>query len=253
MKSFNYLILILIVSVNFACTSENTPTQETSELRINFKPSVGDENLIYSEPYSKNGGEIFSVETFKFIISNIVFITSNGDEFVYPQEDSYFLLDQRADTYQHIFLSNIEANDYTAMRFGLGVDQSKYPLNGVDNFIPGTQDEGMIWSWSAGFIFLKLEGEYSSTTNTIVRPYRYHIGSHGENLDNYREVYLEFPQPLTIGELVNSEINMNFDVLKIFSSEYDMLLEEKDDIQIDPENAPKIIDNFSKAFEIQMN
>ena len=260
MKAINKFLIVLLLIISIACTSDETADESSADDEpisgntiVNFNASVGDEDLaLNSNTYNKNGSENFSVEEFKYIISNIVLVDVEGNEFVYPQEDSYFLINQEIIESQSITLQNIDANNYTSIRFGIGVDQSQYPLNGVDNFVPTAEDNDMLWSWSAGYIFMKIEGMYSSEQSTDAS-FIYHIGSHGENLDNYREVSLDFLQPIAVNESETPEVNINLDVLKIFSGPYDMLLEEKDDIQIDPENAPKIIENFSQAFEIGLN
>lgn len=249
MKSIKYIVLVLTFSLILSCSTDD----EVGTLNITFDNVVGNDDLVVQQNiYNKNGGEEFSVDELKYIISNIVLIDNNGNEFVYPQENSYFLINEEVSQSQTISLQNINANNYTSIRFGVGVDQSNYPLNGVENFVPTAQDNDMLWSWSAGYIFMKIEGIYNSAQTTAGN-FRYHIGSHGENLDNYREVNLDFLQPLAVNETGTSQINIDFDILKIFSGDFEMLLEEKDDIQIDPENAPKLVDNYIQAFEIGLN
>ena len=238
--------------ITISCNSEENDVNP-GIVNINFNNKVGNEILnLQQGNYNKNGNETFSVDELKYIISNIVLIDAKGNEFVYPQENSYFLINEEVSTTKRIALQDINANEYTSIRFGIGVDQSRFPLNGVENFVPTAEENNMIWSWSAGYIFMRLEGLYSSTqvTNT---PFKYHIGSHGQNLDNYREVSLNFMQPLAVSSSENAEIDINFDVLKLFSGEHNMLLQNKDDVQIDPENAPKIRDNYTNAFEIGLN
>jgi hypothetical protein len=244
-----------------ACNSDETVNTNDNNIDepvfgdfiVNFNNIVGSQNLVLQqETYDKIGGETISVSELKYIISNIVLIDVNGNEFVYPEEDSYFLINEAVDSSQRLTLQEVNANNYTAIKFGVGVDQSQYPLNGVQNFVPTAEENSMLWSWSAGYIFMRIEGLYTSSQNTN-SPYRLHIGSHGQNLDNYKEVRLDFLQPLALSETNTPEVNINFDVLKIFSGEHTMLLEEKDDIQIDPENAPKITENYTQAFEIGMN
>ncbi|RRO25181.1 hypothetical protein EIG84_01110 [Flavobacteriaceae bacterium 14752] len=245
------LILILCLVLN-ACSSDNT-SQEFGDLEINFTNLVGGNNLeLNTETYAKNGDETYSVSELKYIISNIVLTDNNGNQFVYPQAESYFLINEAIPQSQSIKLENINANTYTSITFGFGVDQSKYPLNGVDNFVPTAEEQGMLWSWSAGYKFLKFEGIYTSG-NVTDKPFLYHIGSHGQNLDNYREITLNFLQPLALSSSETPEVNINFDVQKIFNADFALLLSDKDDIQIDPENAPKIVDNITKAFEIVLN
>ena len=246
--------------VSLACTSDetlNTNDNETDEpdvgnFVVNFDNVIAEQGLSLQQMYDKVGGETISINELKYIISNIVLIDENGNEFVYPQEDSYFLINEAVSSSQRLTLQDVNANNYTGIRFGIGVDQSHYPLNGVQNFVPTAEENNMLWSWSAGYIFMRIEGLYSSSQSTD-SPFRLHIGSHGQNLDNYKEVSLDFLQPLAVSETENPEININFDVLKLFSGQHEILLEDKDDIQIDPENAPKITENYLGAFEIALN
>ena len=82
-----------------------------------------------TQTYSKNGGETFKVDELKYIISNIVLTDTDGNQFVYPQADSYFLINEEALS-KNIRLDSIDANTYTSITFGFGVDQSNYPLMG---------------------------------------------------------------------------------------------------------------------------
>jgi hypothetical protein len=259
MQKILKLIFIILISWSIACSSdEGVNTDNNGELVVgnfvvNFNNIVGEQDLVLQqETYNKSGDESISVSELKYIISNIVLIDANGNEFVYPQEDSYFLINEEVNSSQRLTLQNVNANNYTSIRFGIGVDQSKYPLNGIQNFVPTAEENNMLWSWSAGYIFMRIEGLYSSLQSTDV-PFRLHIGSHGQNLDNYKEVSLNFLQPLALSDTETPEININFDVLKLFTGQHEMLLEDKDDIQIDPENAPKITENYVSAFEIGMN
>ena len=250
-------VVILISFFISACSSDNTTEAdaqiEVGDLQINFTNTVGEEDLnLNTQTYSKNGGETFKVDELKYIISNIVLTDTDGNQFVYPQADSYFLINEEVAPSKNIRLDSIDANTYTSITFGFGVDQSNYPLNGIDNFVPTAEDSGMLWAWSAGYKFLKFEGTYSSDDVTD-KPFLYHIGSHGQNLDNYREISLNFLQPLALSSTETPEIDINFDVQKIFNADFALLLSDKDDIQIDPENAPKIVDNVTNAFEIILN
>lgn len=249
MQNLIKLLFIFLVCISLSCSSDD----EVGQISINFNNVVGNENLVLNEAnYQKSAGETIEVSELKYIISNIVLIDINGNEFVYPQADSYFLINHEIPDSHRIILQNVNANNYKSIRFGIGIDQSNYPLNGVDNFVPTAEENFMLWSWSAGYIFMKIEGLYTSGQTTDM-PFRYHIGSHGQNLDNYTEVSLDFLQPIAISQAQDPEVNVDFDVLKIFSGQYEMRLDDKDDIQIDPDNAPKIRENYAQAFTIGLN
>jgi hypothetical protein len=241
--------LVFFMAFIIGCNDDN----EVGSVQLEFDNRVGDDILnLNTSTYTKNGDETFNINELKYIISNIVFIDENGNEFAYPQAESYFLINEEFAESKSIILQNIEAKRYASIRFGFGVDQSRYPLNGVNNFVPTAEENGMLWAWAAGYIFLKMEGTYSSTSasNDI---FRYHVGSHGTALDNYKEITLDLPQDMVVSEGQTPTVNIELDVLKIFDSQYSLLLSDKDDIQIDPDNAPKIADNVTKSFQIKIN
>ncbi|PZD78447.1 MbnP family protein [Mesonia sp. K7] len=259
MKKF-FLPLFLVSTLLMSCFEDNddltinTPTQGETELQLQFHNQIGNQEVeIDDEPiYINEQEETYSINFLKYIISNIVLIDENGMEYAYPEAESYFLINQEEESSKNINLDGIPTKKYSAIRFGIGVDQSNYPLEGVDNFVPTAQENEMLWSWSAGYIFLKMEGFYNSTqANNEV--YRYHIGSHGEALDNYREVTLAFAELLDLTHedtTIPMALSITSDISLIFDGENNMSLDAKSDIQMDPENAPKVIENFSKSFSV---
>lgn len=234
-----------------SCSSEkdgDVPPQLTrGAVDLVFDNKVGDADLVLdSVIYTNSSGEDYSVSKLKYLISNIVLVDVKGNEFVYPKMESYFIIDAATPPTTRIQLSDIQGGEYTAIRFGVGVSQSEYPLEGA-NFIPEAEPD-MIWDWTAGFIFLKMEGEYS--TGGPPAFFAYHMGSHGTHLDNYREVELQFPQTLKINDQLQAKLSLKTDVAKIFDSENKLSLEEKDNVQVDPVYAPQIADNFQTAFSV---
>ncbi|MDR9400822.1 MAG: hypothetical protein RI558_05320 [Psychroflexus sp.] len=251
-----FMLFVLLICLLISCADDvddNTIVDNTiySELSLNFDHHVGDDDLVLSEAtYQKNGGETFQVDTLKYIISNIVLHRPNGDTFKYPVKDSYFLINEEAPSSLNINLTEIPEGEYDKISFGFGVDQSNYPLNGVDNFVPTAEENGMLWAWAAGYKFLKFEGTYSTDSSSESQNFLYHVGSHGTNLDNYKEIVLNLNQVIQLEEEVITEININMDVLKIFNAVHALNLSDKDDIQVDPENAPKVSENMRASFSI---
>lgn len=255
MKNKLIFALFPLAFVLFSCSSEEDgdvpPELTLGTLELVFDNKVGDSDLVLNtETYTNSSGENYSVSSLRYIVSNIVLIGENGGEFVYPEDKSFFIVNAEDPASTKIQLDSIRGGDYAAIRFGIGVDQSMYPLNGKDNFIPKADELGMIWSWAAGYIFLMFEGEYTSDDTTEFKTFKYHMGSHGSNQDNYREVELQLPKNLSINDEAQAGLTLKTDVAKIFDSENTLSLDVKDNIQVDPENAPKIADNFSKTFSV---
>lgn len=236
-----------------ACNNNDEPgsiVQDPGSLNLTFENVViGTSISMNPTSYTNSSNETYTISELKYIISNITLIKSDNTEYIYPVEDSYFLINE--DGSKIASLSDIPADTYKGIKFGFGVDPTKYPIeSGTLNFIPLAEEAGMLWSWSAGYKFLKFEGNYSSATDpTNETPFRYHVGSHGANLDNYKEITLTLNEFQISSENTASK-TIQFDIAKIFDAIHTLSLEEKDDIQVDPVNAPKIAENISTAFSI---
>ncbi|WP_298546983.1 MbnP family protein [uncultured Aquimarina sp.] len=252
MNKFTLIILAIITIIS--CKDDdpniveidNTPKFGTLNINFNNKV-VGDLVTLNTGSYTNLSNETYTISELKYIISNIVLVKENGDEFTYPVANSYFLINEEVPSSKQVTLSNIDASIYTKIKFGVGVDQSNYPLNGVANFIPTAEESGMLWSWSAGYKFLKFEGSFTPQGGTT-GDFLLHIGSHGEVLDNYKEVTLDLSSTLIIGDQTTSELSINADVSKIFDSTNTYSLEQKSDVQVDPVNAPILAENISTMF-----
>jgi len=229
---------------------ESTTTPDPGNLTLSFENTVNGAALsMPAANYTNASNETYTVSELKYIISNIRLTTSDNTTFIYPVEDSYFLINE--DGSKTINLSNIPADTYTGITFGFGVDPTKYPIeSGTLNFIPLAEEAGMLWTWSAGYKFLKFEGTYATATAPDDNlPFLYHVGSHGATLDNYKEVTLSITD-FQIASANTTSKTIQFDVAKIFDSVHTLSLEAKDDIQVDPVNAPKIAENTSTSFSI---
>ncbi len=243
---------LLFVVLGFVACSEDSDDkaspQEFTEVTLQFQNQIEGENVVLNSETYMNSEETYEIETLRYIISNIVLIAENGEEFVYPQAESYFVVNEENEASKSITLEGIPMQNYEAIRFGLGVDQSNYPLNGVNNFVPTAEENNMLWSWSAGYIFLRFEGNYTSATEND-HLFAYHIGSHGQALDNYKEVTLDFQNTLALDS--SNSIEITLDVSKIFEAEFSLSLEEIDDIQVDPQYSQQVMANFSQSFSTQ--
>jgi len=245
MKKF--LLVLAIASGLLSCNDDADPASPGT-VNFVFSNKVGTTPLaLESGAYTNGAGESYTVNELKYIISNIVFIAPDGDEFSYPQESSYFVINAKDESSLTASLPEVEGRKYSKIRFGFGVDQSNYPLNGVNNFIPTAEETDMLWSWSAGYKFIKFEGTFSTD---VVKdaPFLIHVGSHGATLDNYKEITLNLTQDITVDDNTNN-VNITFNVGNIFDAGLvPFSLEEKSDIQVDPVYAPIIATNVSTAF-----
>ncbi len=248
MKNIIYILIATLVMVSSCKNDDEGATKTFGNVVLDFKNTINSNGIeLITDSYTNGSNEVYNISELKYIISNIVLINANGDEFTYPVDRSYFLINEGVLESKKVNLADINAGQYTKIRFGFGVDQSKYPLNGMANFIPTAEEGGMLWSWSAGYKFIKFEGTYTVNGGANT-DFSIHVGSHGTTLDNYKEITLELPSTLTIEESKSPEVAINVDVAKIFDGTNTHSLEEKNSIQVDAEFAPKIAENISTMF-----
>jgi hypothetical protein len=243
-------LLTLTISLLWSCKSDDAEALP-GEVNLIFKNQVAGSDLILeSQNYVNASSEVYRVSELKYIISNIVLIGANGQEYTVPQNESYFVINQADNASKNVALANVDGRKYTKIRFGFGVDQSNYPLNGINNFIPTAEETDMLWAWSAGYKFIKFEGDYDAGT-TKNAPFLIHVGSHGTTLDNYKTIELDLSEDITVNDnTVN--VNLIFDVARIFDAGLQSFsLQEKDDIQVDPVYAPIIASNVATAFSVE--
>ncbi|MEW7289814.1 MbnP family protein [Aquimarina sp. 2304DJ70-9] len=254
MKKIIYIFLAIVISV-ISCKDDDdnaiTPPETFGTVALDFKNTINNTGIeLGTDSYTNQSNEEYTISELKYIISNIVLIKANGEEFIYPVDRSYFVINQEVVASQKISLSDINAGEYTKIRFGFGVEASKYPFeSGMADFIPTAEDNGMLWSWSAGYKFLKFEGTFTFGPK-IDEPFIIHVGSHGATLDNYQEITVELPEALTIAESSSPEVAINVDVAKIFDSTNTHSLDKASNVQVDPINAPIIAKNISTMFSV---
>lgn len=245
--------ILAIAVILGSCNEDSEPTaQEFGSLNLEFDNIQGDVDFQLNDTnYTNESDETYNVSELKYIISNIELTKSDNTVVTIPVNQSYFVINENGS--KTAFLDSIPTGTYTNISFGFGVDPTKYPIaSGSMNFIPTAEEAGMLWTWSAGYKFLKFEGTYAAPQDTgdpqPFTPFTFHVGSHGANLDNYKEINLAFAKTITTNSTASQTIN--FDVSKIFDSVHTMSLVNKDDIQVDPENAPLVAENVQTAFSI---
>ncbi|WP_272972709.1 MbnP family protein [Croceibacter atlanticus] len=252
------LSILAIIALFFASCNTDEDANRNSELgnptfgnvTFTFANEVDGEPLqLGSTTYVNSNNETYSVSDLKYIISNIVLINDNGLDYVVPEEDSYFIIDQQLSSSLTITLQDVPSRDYSGISFGFGVDQFKYPLNGVMNFVPRADEAGMLWSWSAGYRFLKFEGDYTTEENAEPTPFIVHVGSHGSTLDNYQEIIMPLSN-FTVRDSETSAFGIKADISNIFDGNNNYYFQTNNEVTIDPVNAPIISDNMKTVFTI---
>ncbi|QYJ68469.1 MbnP family protein [Flavobacterium litorale] len=212
-----YAALSAIALFTVSCSSDDDSNQEViegtvGEVELFFDNGVAGDALVLGSTYANSNEENLTINRLNYIVSNFILIDADGKEVVYPKEESYFIINQE-DGLNTIHLKNVPAGDYTAIKFGIGVDQQRY-LQGEtaqQSFWDLAAANNLTWTWSTGYRFITFEGEFTAQGVITPTPFRVHQGSNTAT-DNYREVTLSLPSTARVRENQVPSIHLVADV-----------------------------------------
>lgn len=257
MKLNTSILTLLLASLFFSCSkdddSSSTENKQPGIAKIEFDNAVnGDDLILESTYYSKSNDEKYSIDEVKYIVSNIVLIDNLGTEFVYPKDESYFIINEKNTPSMELDLTQIPAGTYTQIKFGFGVDQEKYlqGASGQGDLLVEAEQEEMMWAWQAGYRFLKLEGNFKVGNDNTETFYKYHVGSHGSTLDNYKEITLNLPIPAQVEKGKSPTIHIVANLSKVFDGVHTMTINDNPQIMVNPDLSPKVAENVSNMFMV---
>jgi hypothetical protein len=197
------------------CKKEKGP--ETGAMSIEMEHVVGSAALKLNpsttafDYVNSASSEAFNVTTFRYYVSNVKLQRADGTE--YAQPDSYYLVDESLPATKKLTLKDVPAGDYTGLSFMVGVD-APHNTAGAQQGVLAPSD--MFWSWSSGYIFLKMEG-YSlaaPANHALV----FHIGGFADPNNAIRTIKPALPAGVKL--LVRAdhapEVHMKVDVMKMF-------------------------------------
>lgn len=258
MKNLKYLILLFIASSVMISSCKKDPDEEetptpaptltTGSISLHFENMVGDSALVFNtESYVTANNDTFTVSMFKYYISNIILTKSGGG--TYTESESYHLIDASDLATGDITLPNVPFGDYTGISFKIGVDS----LRNVSGAQTGALDpaNGMFWSWSSGYIMMKLEGNSPQSTagsNALL----FHIGGFSGTNNSIKSVAPSFGVDMaTVSSSVTPEIHFKADVLEVLTTPNTIDFSVLNTIHMAGANAKTIADNYADMFTVE--
>jgi hypothetical protein len=220
---FQFKKIVAVMAITAACTSCSND-DDTSDLanqygnlEVEFDNVFGNANLILnSQSNATSQGEALNISNVKYIISNIVLTKEDGTTFVYPKAESYFIVSEADELSRVVELENIPAGNYTAITFGIGVDEAQYNLGEAaqGGLFASAQNEGMASVWSEGYTHLLFEGTFTSPTVTTPTTFMIRTGKSGADY-NYTGVTLNFPDKALVRTAITPDVHIFADVAKV--------------------------------------
>jgi len=128
MKKLNILVLVFLAIIS--CKEDDNIVEDDSTVidttpkfgavTMDFSNTIGTDAIVLNTgTYTNQSNEEYSISELKYIISNIVLVKANGEEFTYPVADSYFVVNEEIQESKKIILNDIDAADYKC--FGVGL------------------------------------------------------------------------------------------------------------------------------------
>ncbi|MCX8080846.1 MAG: hypothetical protein N3F09_06375 [Bacteroidia bacterium] len=211
-----HIPLLFFILLSGACkkdkevTTTNTiPTPPTANLHIHFSHQADSLTLFPGQSYTLPGNQSYSVDVFKYYISNIELHYTNGN--VFKEDYSYHLIDFKGKS--EIILNKVPIGKIGLIKFMIGVDSAKN-VSG-----PQTGDLspslGMFWSWNTGYIMVKFEGA-SPQSGDPNKQLVYHIGGFKGLNKAQRTVFITLPSKATMENNKNYELSLITNASRLF-------------------------------------
>lgn len=201
------------------------------KINLQFDHVFAGNDLLLGQANTTSTGEKVTVSQLKYIISNIILIKDDGTQYSYPKSESYFIIDEKELQSKAIALQDIPAGNYVKIKFGIGVDREQYEMgaSGQGDFLAKAQAADLIWSWSAGYKFLAMEGTFTSNSVSTDTPYMIHTGRTGTDY-NYCDITLDLPSKAAVGSTATAEVSMVADISKIIDGTHKITLTDHNDM-----------------------
>ncbi len=233
--------MLLLVTLSCHHNNNSSVPQPTGGI-INFKITnrMNGQNLNFNQKYITPLEDTITINDYKYYISNIQLISSNGN-YIVPA--SYYLIDVSKGSTDTIVISNVPAGSYTQINFSIGIDSavnSSAEIQTEPVALDPTVNAEMNWGWGPGFgyKFLLLQGNfYDSATTPPTSPFLFHIADN----NNYKIKSFNSTTPnwsaIVVQTGKTSEININFNLDSLFKginlySEYSVTSPQSEGVTI---------------------
>lgn len=205
-----------------ACKKEAGPElqNEKGQFVLEFEHQVDGKPLVLGTQSYKNAlGQDFSIDVFKYYISNIKLTNAKGEEILLPE--SYILVDAQKATTHFVQMKDIPTGDYTQIEFLIGVDKARNHAGAQTGALDPSH--GMFWTWNSGYIFVKLEGKSAHSTQNN-KQLTFHIGGVIEPHIAIRSFKTEInpANPLRIRQDKNPDIHFMVNAASLFKGVKDV-------------------------------
>ncbi len=218
-------------------------TDKGSQISLVFNLKVGDAKVIPGYTYTNPFGESYTLQKFRFYITQIQLLDSNDMSTQFFPDD-YYLVAESDSTTQTITVP-LALKHITSISFLVGVDS----IAAVSGTQTGALDpvNGMFWTWNTGYIMMKLQGT-SPAAQVPGNAFSLDVGGFKEGENAMRK--MEFLTNAPKRQLIHN-ITLDVDVNKLFNGAYPIKLAEHPLCHEPGQLAMQLADNYATMFSLQ--
>lgn len=242
------IMLGLIITISSYTKNDDNinavPVEKDSKVNITMVHMVTNSFVEFDKiQYINTFGNLYSVATLKYFISDIYFHKSDGTSIYIDDE---FYVDARdQSTLTFMPETKIPAGDYTSISFIFGISESK----NIDGAFPDSPENAMEWPTplGGGYHYMKLEGKVDSSG--VFNNFQAHTGPTFGN-SNFVNVSLPVSAFSTTGD--NTFINIIMDINKWWTNPNTLDLNEMTMVMGNQEMQEKLKANGEDVFTVEI-
>lgn len=218
---FKNLSLAMIIALStltlFSCKkNSDSNISGFGKVELNLEHKIGLDTLqLITGNYTNANGDDFKINVLKYYLSNFSLTKANGTVVILPE--TYFLIDAGVKSTALQTFNNVPAGDYSKIDFIVGVDSIRnYTAAHTGVF---DHSNGMYINQENGFIFLKLEGTSSKSTEPDKKIY-FQVSGAKSPISALRKISISLPDGgLRVRENAKPKMHFNIDPTFLFKGE----------------------------------
>lgn len=230
-----------------ACRKESSnevEQEDTGNVTLAFSHDVRGMPLNFTDEFTNDYGEEYTVNRFKYYIHDISLINDTTAISISPE---YYLVNEEVAASKKISLST-PVRTYQGISFLLGVDS----VRNVSGAQTGALDpaHGMFWTWASGYITAKLEG-HSPASTLSGQLFTYHVGGYKLPHVSYRRITLPFSENMIVAKDTAITVAIAADINTWFSRIHPIRIGTNPACHSPGQLANDIADNYEGMFSIK--
>jgi len=211
MNTENKRVIVLLFLIAFglaACTNKKddvSPQPANVQVHFNFLHHVGSQEIVFNTiQYTNAFGNLYSIETLKYFISDITFHRADGSMLIL--DEAHYVDAQDGTTLLFSPQTQILSGDYTSVSFIFGLNEEK----NVNGRFLNPPESNMEWplAMGPGYHYMKLEGKIDSTG--VINNYQAHTGA---TMGNQNFIEIDLPNSTfnagASGTTISIKMNIN--------------------------------------------